>query len=432
MLLPFLHTANVSLVTEVSFRDFDAPGWFDVDITTHLNKVLTGTNHVMSLKFDGSASEANKGKHIRIAAKEGANPSHLLIYLDESIVPPPAEPTGLVATPGYGHVTLEWEPNTESDLASYNVYRKVGSDGFKLEAMGLTTVTYTDYVNVKAGKPYTYQVTAVDIAGTESTRSESISTSSCRTLDCGEVPPKPTYPIPDGWCQGGTSNGEFCCGECGGKCGGSDCNEFPGGSDECCMSALERICSDKQDTACIIPSTDPGDSDGDVPNATDTGDEPGDDFKSGYPGPDPAGWCKDGIFLENFCCGECDGQCGGFECELRAGGGSECCTSQFDRVCEDKNDVACLIPEFDPDATETLTDKPSPAPTKKPTHDVVSDLCSVHTIDKACKNDYNCFWDNGVCSDDCPDSWLEVKCIWEKRRNGWRWRSVPRPAGGGH
>eukprot|EP00977_Amphora_coffeiformis_P019783 scaffold7453_cov177-Amphora_coffeaeformis.AAC.1 len=489
----FLETAPISLVTEVSLADFvEVPGWLDVDITTHVNKVLSsGTDHVMSIKLDGSLLEANRDNNISIRTKEGAKPSHLLVYLDESMVPPPAGPTGLVVTPGYGHITLDWKPNTKSDLVSYNVYRKVGSKGeYEMEAMGLTTTTYTDYVNVKKGKTHTYQVTAVDVAGTESTRSESISASPCKTPACGEDPPDLLGPRdppglnPDRWCQHGTSNGEFCCDECGGKCGGSGCESFPGGWDKCCRVALERICSSKQDTACIIPSNVPDNSDGDELE-DDTGDELGDDTsdepdnsdgeeledetgdgpdnldgeeleddtgdnpedakndpgdepededetRSGYPGPDPAGWCNGGTFLNNFCCGECDGQCGGSACSILTGGSSKCCTSRFENVCSDKNDTACLIPEFDRDTAEFPTDKPSPAPTKKPTRDAFSDQCSGHTSGETCKNDYHCFWDNGVCSDDCPNSWMKVKCVWEKRRNAYRWRSGARPVGGSY
>lgn len=42
---------------------------------------------------------------------------------------PPGAPTGLVATAGDGSVSLNWDDNTEPDLAGYNVYRSTSSGG---------------------------------------------------------------------------------------------------------------------------------------------------------------------------------------------------------------------------------------------------------------------------------------------------------------
>jgi fibronectin type 3 domain-containing protein len=42
---------------------------------------------------------------------------------------PPAAPTGLTATPGFGSVSLDWADNAEPDLASYNVYRSTTEGG---------------------------------------------------------------------------------------------------------------------------------------------------------------------------------------------------------------------------------------------------------------------------------------------------------------
>ncbi|GAF94562.1 unnamed protein product, partial [marine sediment metagenome] len=41
----------------------------------------------------------------------------------------PAAPANLVATPGSEEVTLNWDDNTEPDLAGYNVYRSTDSGG---------------------------------------------------------------------------------------------------------------------------------------------------------------------------------------------------------------------------------------------------------------------------------------------------------------
>lgn len=60
------------------------------------------------------------------------------------------------------------------------------------------------------------------------------------------------------WCQGGTihSSLDYCCGACGGQCGGPGCSDLPGGSSQCCSGHIEDsndYCSSPTDTACIIP-----------------------------------------------------------------------------------------------------------------------------------------------------------------------------------
>jgi hypothetical protein len=89
---------------------------------------------------------------------------------------PPAAPSGLEAVFSgenrQSFIDLIWNPITESDLAGYNVFRhendasavKINSDLMKLPA-------FRD-LNVSPGKKYYYSVSAVDIRGNESPRSE--------------------------------------------------------------------------------------------------------------------------------------------------------------------------------------------------------------------------------------------------------------------
>ena len=89
---------------------------------------------------------------------------------------PPQPPAGLAAIfngtePGTLSIDLNWSPNTEQDLAGYNVYRSAngGAPG-KLNRELIKTPSYRD-VTVAAGAAYSYQVTAVDLRGNESERS---------------------------------------------------------------------------------------------------------------------------------------------------------------------------------------------------------------------------------------------------------------------
>ena len=92
---------------------------------------------------------------------------------------PPATPTGLQAVySGVGQkpfVDLTWAPNLESDLAGYNVYRhEAGTAPVKINAELVKTPAYRD-PNVAPGHQYFYSVSAVDVHGNESGKSEETS-----------------------------------------------------------------------------------------------------------------------------------------------------------------------------------------------------------------------------------------------------------------
>ena len=86
---------------------------------------------------------------------------------------PPAAPADLHATPGPASIELSWEPNTESDLAGYRVYRSAGGGPFEKAADLAAIPTWSDK-NVEHGKTYRYAVTAVDRVGNESVRSAAV------------------------------------------------------------------------------------------------------------------------------------------------------------------------------------------------------------------------------------------------------------------
>ena len=89
---------------------------------------------------------------------------------------PPATPTGLQAVfSGVGQkpfIDLTWTPNTEPDLAGYNVYRHMdGQAAVKTNTELLRTPSSRD-MDVQAGGKYFYSVSAVDLRGNESAKSE--------------------------------------------------------------------------------------------------------------------------------------------------------------------------------------------------------------------------------------------------------------------
>jgi hypothetical protein len=96
---------------------------------------------------------------------------------------PPAVPAGLQAAySGEGQrafIDLIWAPVTSADLAGYNVYRSETNGAetevmVKLNSEPAKSPSYRDLA-VASGKSYTYSVSAVDVRGNESQRSEETS-----------------------------------------------------------------------------------------------------------------------------------------------------------------------------------------------------------------------------------------------------------------
>ncbi|MGA2990507.1 MAG: fibronectin type III domain-containing protein [Candidatus Korobacteraceae bacterium] len=89
---------------------------------------------------------------------------------------PPATPTGLQAVfSGTGQksfIDLTWAPNSEADLAGYNVFRaEPGTAPARINPQLVRAPAFRDD-NVAAGHSYIYSVSAVDERGNESPRSE--------------------------------------------------------------------------------------------------------------------------------------------------------------------------------------------------------------------------------------------------------------------
>jgi uncharacterized repeat protein (TIGR03806 family) len=79
----------------------------------------------------------------------------------------PTAPTNLVATPSAARVDLTWAASTDAGgVASYRIFRNGGTT-----SIGNSTATNYADTSVSAGTAYTYQVSAVDVAGNVSTLS---------------------------------------------------------------------------------------------------------------------------------------------------------------------------------------------------------------------------------------------------------------------
>ncbi|HET9790634.1 MAG TPA: hypothetical protein VFR08_04970, partial [Candidatus Angelobacter sp.] len=97
---------------------------------------------------------------------------------------PPAVPTGLQAVyagnPQNPAIDLTWKPDSDEDLAGYNVYRRETSGAFgngaftKINSALVKTPSFHD-AQVHPGGTFIYAVSAVDLRNNESEKSQETS-----------------------------------------------------------------------------------------------------------------------------------------------------------------------------------------------------------------------------------------------------------------
>jgi hypothetical protein len=151
----------------------------DVPVTGEMNLSLTDSSieweqtyyyHVEAVTVI-AGNDATGHKNIEI---EGDDSLEVKVFTHDTFPPAvPAELQAVFSGPGQQPaIDLVWAPVADVDLASYNVYRhEAGSAPEKLNAELVKTPAYRD-ASVAAGKTYLYSVSAVDVRGNESARSE--------------------------------------------------------------------------------------------------------------------------------------------------------------------------------------------------------------------------------------------------------------------
>ena len=118
-----------------------------------------------------SVTEVHAAK--RQASVEGDDSAPTEVFTKD--VYPPAQPVGLRAVfSSVGQkpfVDLTWAPNSETDVAGYNVFRRIaGGQWQKLNQKPTPIPSFRDD-SVQPGTRYEYAVSAVDLRGNESQRS---------------------------------------------------------------------------------------------------------------------------------------------------------------------------------------------------------------------------------------------------------------------
>lgn len=150
------------------YGDFDRSGFVDMkDFATFAN--------YWAIADCGQLWNADKNGDCKVDFYEVSLLAEHWLYIAPDITPP-VKPTGLGATAGNAVVSLNWDDNTEEDLAGYNIYRSTtsGSGYVKLNGSLLAGSDYIDNT-VTNNTMYYYVVTAVDESENESAYSSEVS-----------------------------------------------------------------------------------------------------------------------------------------------------------------------------------------------------------------------------------------------------------------
>lgn len=188
VVLSWAATAEVPAIPAVEYlyRVYRRPADGNVDTVVGELPLLTAAQ-MLDRSFDWEKTyfyRATVVTRIHEAGKldtqfEGTDTADVKVFTHD--VFPPAVPSGLQAVfSGTGQqpfVDLIWAPDVEADLAGYNVYRREATGELvKLDSELVKTPAFRD-MNVTPGKTYFYSVSAVDVRGNESARSQETSES---------------------------------------------------------------------------------------------------------------------------------------------------------------------------------------------------------------------------------------------------------------
>jgi hypothetical protein len=155
--------AQASVIAgEVSLSDEPSPSFLDRSIEWEK------TYQYWATVVTAIASGGGSGQQV-----EGEDTPAVTILAHD--VFPPATPIGLQAVfsgPGQRRfIDLVWTPDSDADLAGYNVYRwETGGEAIKLNSDLVKSPAFRD-ASVVPGHEYSYSVSAADVRGNESARS---------------------------------------------------------------------------------------------------------------------------------------------------------------------------------------------------------------------------------------------------------------------
>jgi fibronectin type 3 domain-containing protein len=144
------------------YRSDSANGTF-----TLLNSALVTTNNYTDILAPVGQTSYYRVTAVDVHGNESAYNTTSATRTSDTVAP--AQPTGVIANGLTTGISLNWDDNTETDLAGYDVYRSTSSGGTftKLNPSKLTTSDYVD-TSATAGTTYYYRIYAVDTSNNSS------------------------------------------------------------------------------------------------------------------------------------------------------------------------------------------------------------------------------------------------------------------------
>ncbi|NEU07291.1 hypothetical protein GZH53_03100, partial [Flavihumibacter sp. R14] len=132
------------------------------------NKTISfneGTGLLNAVSFASGNSVSTAGNHTLVVTDNAGNSTSVSFSIDKTA---PAKPVNVIATSLDSRVNIAWDSNTETDLRSYRVYARTGSNPAAVIQTLTTPVTSYSHTGLTNGTTYYYTITAVDEAGNES------------------------------------------------------------------------------------------------------------------------------------------------------------------------------------------------------------------------------------------------------------------------
>ncbi|MBN1217158.1 MAG: endo-1,4-beta-xylanase [Candidatus Lokiarchaeota archaeon] len=144
--------------------------WTDVSGTTNSNGDYTVPDGAFNGEYKITVSQA--GQTIEETFNLAQDMTVNVVLPVGPVDPdPPSTPTGLSASAiSSSQINLDWNDNTESDLANYRVYRSTSATG-TYSYIGQTSSSSYSSTGLSSESTYYYRVSAVDTSGNESPQS---------------------------------------------------------------------------------------------------------------------------------------------------------------------------------------------------------------------------------------------------------------------
>ena len=144
--------------------------------TMNLSEIPEGKIYIKFIAYDHAGN--------RSALMEGGREVTACYIIDRTA---PDAPTGVYAAGENGNIKLSWDSAVEDDVKYYNIYRAEQENGeYTLRYERLESLKFYD-TNVTPDKSYFYKISAVDIAGNESEKSNVVSAKSLKDIEAPKI-----------------------------------------------------------------------------------------------------------------------------------------------------------------------------------------------------------------------------------------------------